>query len=47
MPGRKRRLVVGENVMMLYIEREAGTTQDHTHDVEQLVYLMKGSAHFY
>lgn len=46
MPGRKRRLVVGDNVMMLYIEREAGTTQDHTHDVEQLVYLIKGSARF-
>ena len=46
MPGRERRLVVGEQVMMLYIEREGGTEQDHTHDVEQLVYLMKGEATF-
>ena len=43
MPGRERRLVVGEQVMMLYIEREGGTEQNHTHDVEQLIYLMKGA----
>ena len=46
MPGRKRRLVVGENVMLVYVEREAGTTQEHTHDNEQLVYLQKGKALF-
>ena len=34
MPGRERRLVVGENVMMLYVEREGGTEQEHSHDVE-------------
>lgn len=28
MPGRERRLVVGENVMMLHVEREGGTEQD-------------------
>lgn len=46
MPGRKRRIVVGKNVMMVYIDREAGTTQDHAHDNEQLVYLAKGQARF-
>ena len=46
MPGRKRRLVVGKDVMLVYIEREAGTTQEHTHDNEQLVYLQKGKARF-
>ncbi len=46
MPGRERRLVVGENVMMLYVEREGGTEQEHSHDVEQLVYLLKGEATF-
>ena len=46
MPGRKRRLVVGKDVMLVYVEREAGTTQEHTHDNEQLVYLQKGEARF-
>jgi quercetin dioxygenase-like cupin family protein len=46
MPGRKRRVVAGENVMLVYVEREAGTTQEHTHDSEQLVYLQKGKARF-
>lgn len=46
MPGRKRRLVVGKDIMLVYIEREAGTTQEHTHDNEQLVYLQKGKARF-
>ena len=46
MPGRKRRLVVGKNVMMVYVEREGGTTQSHSHDNEQLVYLQKGKARF-
>lgn len=46
MPGRKRRLVVGKDVMLVYVEREAGTTQEHTHDNEQLVYLQKGKARF-
>ncbi len=44
MPGRKRRLVIGKDMMMVYVEREAGTTQEHTHGNEQFVYLLKGKA---
>ncbi len=44
MPGRKRRLVIGKDMMMVYVEREAGTTQEHTHDNEQFVYLLTGKA---
>lgn len=46
MPGRKRRLVIGKNLMLVYVEREEGTTQSHSHDNEQLVYLQKGKARF-
>lgn len=46
MPGHKRRLVVGENVMLVYVEREAGTTQEHAHENEQLVYIQMGKALF-
>ncbi len=44
MPGRKRRLVIGKDMMMVYVEREAGTTQEHTHGNEQFVYLLSGKA---
>ncbi len=46
MPGRRRRLVVGENVMLVHVEREAGTSQDHAHPQEQLVHLLAGRARF-
>lgn len=46
MPGRKRRLVIGKNLMLVYVEREGGTTQNHSHNNEQLVYLQKGKARF-
>ncbi len=46
MPGRRRRLVVGKNVMLVHVEREAGTSQDHAHEQEQLVHLLDGRARF-
>ncbi|MFC1492292.1 cupin domain-containing protein [Nitrospinota bacterium] len=32
--------------MLVYVEREADTSQEHTHENEQLVYLLKGKARF-
>ncbi len=46
MPGRKRKLVVGNNLMLVFVDREGATEQDHTHDVEQFVLLIEGKARF-
>ncbi len=46
MPGRERKLIVGENMMLVFVEREGATEQDHTHDVEQFVLLLEGNARF-
>lgn len=46
MPGRRRKLVVGENVMLVFVDRETGTTQEHSHNNEQMVYLIEGKARF-
>jgi quercetin dioxygenase-like cupin family protein len=46
MPGRDRKLVVGKNLMLLFVEREAGSVQEHTHSNEQMLYLMEGKATF-
>ena len=42
MPGRKRKLVVGNNLMLVFVDREGATEQNHTHDVEQFVLLIEG-----
>ncbi len=44
MPGRKRKLIVGKDMMLVFVEREGATEQDHTHDVEQFVLLLEGNA---
>ena len=44
--GYKRRVVVGKNLMMVYVEREAGSTTEHSHPNEQMIYLLEGKAKF-
>ena len=44
--GYKRRVIVGENLMLVYVEREAGSTTEHSHPNEQMIYLLEGRAHF-
>lgn len=46
MPGRNRKLVVGDNMMLVFVDREGATEQDHAHDVEQFVVLLEGKARF-
>ena len=44
--GYKRRVIVGENLMLVYVEREAGSTTEHSHPNEQMIYLLEGRARF-
>ena len=44
--GYKRRVIVGENLMLVYVEREAGSTTEHSHPNEQMIYLLEGRAYF-
>lgn len=46
MPGRKRKLIVGKDLMLVFVDREGATEQDHAHDVEQFVILLEGNARF-
>ncbi|MFC1491522.1 cupin domain-containing protein [Nitrospinota bacterium] len=45
-PGYSRRVVVGKNLMMLRVEREAGVVNAHSHPNEQIIYLLEGKAKF-
>lgn len=46
MEGYTRRVVVGKNLMLVYVEREAGSTTEHSHPNEQMIYLLEGKAKF-
>lgn len=46
MPGRKRKLIVGKDMMLVFVDREGSTEQNHTHEVEQFVLLLEGNARF-
>ncbi len=40
--GYKRRVILGENLMLVYVERDAGSTTEHSHPNEQMIYLLEG-----
>lgn len=40
--GTKRKVLQGENLTMLFIDREANVVQDHSHPQEQVVYVLEG-----
>lgn len=44
MPGRTRKLVVGKNLMMVFVERHEERPHDHAHENEQMLYLLDGRA---
>ena len=44
MPGRSRKLVVGENLMMVFVERREARPHDHVHENEQMLYFLEGKA---
>ncbi|MFC1491568.1 cupin domain-containing protein [Nitrospinota bacterium] len=42
-----RRVVAGKNLMLVYVEREAGSVRaEHSHPNEQIIYLLEGRAKF-
>ena len=45
--GRKRKLVVGEELEFVLVEREAGAGDSHSHPNEQIVYFLEGKATFH
>jgi quercetin dioxygenase-like cupin family protein len=47
LPGHERRLVVGKNLMLVFIDAEVGKTTEHTHPNEQMLYLIEGRASFH
>ena len=40
--GTNRKVLQGENLTMLFLDREANVVQDHSHPQEQVVYLAEG-----
>ncbi len=40
--GTNRKVLQGENLTMLFLDREANVAQDHSHPQEQVVYLAEG-----
>jgi quercetin dioxygenase-like cupin family protein len=40
--GTNRKVLQGENLTMLFLEREANVVQEHSHPQEQVVYLIEG-----
>lgn len=46
LPGYLRRVLTGKNLMLVYVEREAGSVQEHSHPNEQMVYLLEGRGRF-
>jgi quercetin dioxygenase-like cupin family protein len=40
--GTNRKVLQGENLTMLFIDREPNVVQDHSHPMEQVVFLREG-----
>jgi quercetin dioxygenase-like cupin family protein len=40
--GTNRKVLQGENLTMLFLDREANVVQEHSHPQEQIVYLLEG-----
>lgn len=45
--GRKRKLIAGESLEFVVVEREAGAGDGHSHPNEQIVYFLEGNATFH
>lgn len=40
--GTNRKVLQGDNLTILFLDREANVVQEHSHPQEQVVYLMEG-----
>ena len=40
--GTNRKVLQGENLTILFLDRDANVVQEHSHPQEQVVYLMEG-----
>ncbi len=45
--GRKRKLILGEDMEVVLVEREAGAGDSHSHPNEQVIYFLEGEGEFH